>query len=224
MALLALAMLLLATAAVAEFDVSAEGSISVLIHTAEGENVANAHIVLYRVGDPVIVDSNLTFEPAEAFADSGVSLADPGAAGLAAALWSYAKENGVAPYAEGNTAADGTLTLKSVDVGLYVVAQEGFSGSETMYFTEIEPFAVMMPMTNDAGTGWTYQIEAKPKVNALPKPTATPAPTDPPTDEKLPQTGMLQWPVPVLAVCGVLLFSLGWVLCFMKKKKSDRDA
>lgn len=28
----------------------------------------------------------------------------------------------------------------------------------------------------------------------------------------LPQTGQLNWPVPVLAVSGVLLFAAGWVL------------
>ena len=72
-------------------------------------------------------------------------------------------------------------------------------------------------MTNAEGTGWVYEIEAGPKVNALPKPTATPAPTTPP-DPSLPQTGMLRWPIPVLGICGLVLFSLGWAMCFMKKK------
>ncbi len=38
--------------------------------------------------------------------------------------------------------------------------------------------------------------------------------------KKLIQTGQLNWPVPVLAVGGVLLFAFGWALVFMKKQKN----
>ncbi|MCD8017514.1 MAG: hypothetical protein LUE97_06945 [Oscillospiraceae bacterium] len=34
----------------------------------------------------------------------------------------------------------------------------------------------------------------------------------------IPQTGQLNWPVPLLAVCGLLLFALGWVLKCGKKE------
>ncbi len=37
----------------------------------------------------------------------------------------------------------------------------------------------------------------------------------------LPQTGQLFWPVPVLAVCGLLLFALGWVLQRPGRKEED---
>ena len=45
-----------------------------------------------------------------------------------------------------------------------------------------------------------------------------PVPTTPPT--KLPQTGQLNWPVPVLVVLGLALFSLGWGLRFGRRKDS----
>ncbi|MDO4269275.1 MAG: hypothetical protein Q4C73_12450, partial [Eubacteriales bacterium] len=32
----------------------------------------------------------------------------------------------------------------------------------------------------------------------------------PGAEERLPQTGMLWWPVPILAVSGLLLFAFGW--------------
>jgi hypothetical protein len=46
-------------------------------------------------------------------------------------------------------------------------------------------------------------------------PTPTPTPTTPTTGTpgtpgKLPQTGVLWWPVPALAVCGLVLFGIGW--------------
>lgn len=34
-------------------------------------------------------------------------------------------------------------------------------------------------------------------------------------------TGQLNWPVPVLAGCGVLLFSFGWFLTFARRKRTD---
>lgn len=219
-ALLALALMLM-VAATAEFSMDRTGNLSVRIHTAEGEDVAGAHVALYRVGDPKIVDGNLTFRLADGFAGSGVSLEALDADGLAGTLWRWARNHGVKPCDQADTSVDGTTAFDGLETGLYVVAQEGFAGGKTMYFTEIEPFLVMMPMTNDAGDGWTYAIAAQPKVNPLPKP--TPAPTDPPRDETLPQTGMVRWPILVLGVGGVLLFSLGWALCFVRRKKGPED-
>lgn len=36
--------------------------------------------------------------------------------------------------------------------------------------------------------------------------------------QKLPQTGQLTWPIPLLTVIGMVLFSLGWWLCFGNRK------
>ena len=215
-ALIALALMLCCSAMAASFDIDRTGSITVLIHTAKDERVENAVIELYRVGDPVIVDSNLTFELTEAFAASGVSLNDLNAAGLADALSAAAET--AEPVATATTKGSGTVTFDDLGVGLYLVKQDGFT--KKMYFSEIAPFIVSLPMTNDEGTGWVYDIDASPKVNALPKPTAAPAPTATPAPT-LPQTGMLRWPIPVMGVCGLALFILGWSLCFMKKNKKD---
>lgn len=46
----------------------------------------------------------------------------------------------------------------------------------------------------------------------------TPSEPDVPGEPKLPQTGQLNWPVPVMVILGVLLFSIGWVMRFGKKK------
>lgn len=215
-ALLALALMLAALPAFAELDLNRMGSIGVLIHTAEGDNVQKAKIVLYRVGDPAIRNYNLVFDPAAGFEDC--DLED------AAALWEHAVQTGASAYAEAVTGSDGRVLFENLPVGLYVVGQNGFDSSKKVYFTEIEPFCVSLPMVNDAGNDWTYAIDAMPKVEPLPKPTKTPAPTGSPEDETLPQTGMLRWPVPVMAVSGVVLFSIGWALFFMKRRKNGRDA
>ena len=43
---------------------------------------------------------------------------------------------------------------------------------------------------------------------------------DNPVMSSLPQTGQLNWPVPVLACSGVLLFAAGWVLNRQGKKEN----
>jgi len=53
---------------------------------------------------------------------------------------------------------------------------------------------------------------------AAPTPVPTPTPTPAPV---LPQTGQLNWPIPLLAVAGLGVFITGWILRFGKKKEND---
>lgn len=47
---------------------------------------------------------------------------------------------------------------------------------------------------------------------------------DPPIRiQKLPQTGQLNWPVPVLVILGLGLFAVGWILRFGKKKENYEE-
>ncbi len=41
-----------------------------------------------------------------------------------------------------------------------------------------------------------------------------------PTSSKLAQTGQLNWPIPLLAGFGLVLFALGWSLVFLKRKEN----
>ncbi len=52
-------------------------------------------------------------------------------------------------------------------------------------------------------------------------PGTTPNPFDDAFPEHLIQTGPQNWPIPVLAVVGLILFALGWALAFGKEKKDD---
>ena len=49
--------------------------------------------------------------------------------------------------------------------------------------------------------------------------TDTEVPSDP-TVPELPVTGQLSWPVPVLALCGMLVFVVGWRLYSADRKDS----
>ena len=53
------------------------------------------------------------------------------------------------------------------------------------------------------------------------EPSSTPTSPTKPTQPGLPQTGQTNWPVPVLAVAGLLLIVLGWFLCASERKEMD---
>lgn len=219
---LVMAVTAVACPALADFDLNRGGSVTVRIHTAAEKNVKNANIRLYRVGEATTEDYNLKFVPTGAFADCGVDLSNLSDGDMAAALAQYAKDNGITPDMTGKTDKNGVVSFAVEQSGMYLVVQKGFSNKSSAKYSEIQPFVVTIPMINENGTDWVYDIEAQPKVNPLPTPKPTKKPTDLP-EGNLPQTGMLRWPVPVLGVGGLVLFSVGWAL-FFGKKKADKDA
>lgn len=102
--------------------------------------------------------------------------------------------------------ADGTVRFDALEQGLYLVVQSGeFSNGETF-----APFLVSLP---DADGNLT--VDATPKMSLKPTPSPNPTPTPTP-GKKLPQTGQLWWPVPVLAFVGLVSFAIGWL-----RKKHD---
>ena len=68
----------------------------------------------------------------------------------------------------------------------------------------------MVPMTDADGSTLIYDIEANPKTTPAIIPTPIPTPTPTPNDPKLPQTGQLNWPVPVLAASGLAMIIIGF--------------
>lgn len=75
--------------------------------------------------------------------------------------------------------------------------------------TPSAPAAPLTPTATPAPAGDTD--------TTTPAPTATPLPTT----ARLPQTGQLWWPVPLLACAGVLLVSFGWAMNRKGNKKHD---
>lgn len=63
---------------------------------------------------------------------------------------------------------------------------------------------------------YIYEVNAEGKFQLQQKP----EPTEPtkPADSTLPQTGQLNWPIPVLVVLGLAMFSVGWALRCRKKE------
>lgn len=218
---LLLAALLLAQLAQAEaLDLNAKGTIALEMKSVDGLTVRGGTFWLYRVGDPVIRENSLSFVPTAAFEGSGASLDDLTDSALPGKLYDYIlKHPSVNAEDVKEADASGKAKFENVECGLYLVVQKQTANG----YERMSPFVVSVPMTNSSGTGWSYDVTARPKVEPVPTyvPETTPEPTprpSSPSGENLPQTGMLMWPVPVLAGAGIALFAVGWVLCFGRKR------
>lgn len=104
---------------------------------------------------------------------------------------------------------EGTATFSNLDPGLYLISQKTAS---TGYYP-LNSFLVSIPYWD--GTQYQYDVDATVKTELgekAPKPTEKPDSTS--SSGKLPQTGQLIWPIPILTLAGMFLFTLGWWLCF----------
>lgn len=194
-------------------DETKTGSISAAM-TYENEAVGGGSLTLYKVGDVAQDDGNYSFTLSEDFAASGVSLEDIEAAGLADTLAAYAQEAGLSGVTI-DIASDGTWSASGLELGLYLLVQydpaEGFEA--------IAPFLVSVPLYEDGV--YVYDVSAQPKLGTLTEEeTTTPATPTTTTDTTLPQTGQLNWPIPVLTVLGLALILGGWGLYAGKQRKS----
>lgn len=191
-------------------DLETPGSITFLL-TWDGEDLEGGSLSLYRVGDIREEDGNYFFTWIPELADLELSLEDPNDPALARALVDRIGE--LEPVTV--TIEAGKAGFADVAPGLYLVYQH----QATSGFEPMSPFLISMPRYEDGH----YVTE----ITARPKATLETVPTEPeetePTEPDMPQTGLTNWPVPVLAAGGLSLFALGWMLCFPRKKDPSEE-
>lgn len=184
-------------------DMSRTGTISFTMLYGETA-VPGGSLTLYRVGEICEDDGNYSFALTDGFTDSGVSLDDLSSAALASELASYVSENRPASVATVTIGSDGKASASGLTLGLYLVVQDIAADG----YEPVSPFLVSVPMNEDGS--YIYDVDATPKVSTLTETEPTKPAT--PTDPTLPQTGQLNWPVPVMAALGLCLLLLGFAL------------
>ena len=160
----------------------------------------------------------------------------------------WAGEKEIAPLAQQNTDSSGSVSFTSLAQGLYLVGgvthQQGghryqsapclislpsWDGSTGVWELNVTAFPKFERSGTSGGDPTPPPTEPDTPIPPDPgdqpvdpvKPPDTPPtpPTPPVGPEKLPQTGQLKWPVPVLAALGMLLLLAGSILM-----RRERDA
>ena len=195
--------------------------------------VSGVEVTLYQVGTGTIVNNNLVFalvdalEGEEPLELNGLKAAevedaieelmdrlDDLSREARAALAVGAKDSG----------KDGKIVFDDLEIGVYLAVKTE-RGSDYLF----DPTLVFLPYGTEEG--WDDEMAANPKISYDydddPEPPPTDIPDNPPPgggkdpepteeipDEEvplavLPQTGLLQWPIPVMAAAGLLLVAVG---------------
>lgn len=217
--MLVVAMLVLPAYALS-VDMDRKGSIAATM-TYEDEPVPGGTLTLYRVASIHPTDAAL-LHYVQDFENCGVSLNDLGSA-TAEALATYVKDNrfqGLTQKIDDN----GFVKFENLEVGLYLLLQK----ESAKGFHEISPVLICVP-NNEDGV-YVYDVICAPKQEVQKESPEKPStePTTPPTTEKpteppgkLPQTGLTNWPVPILAVCGGFLVIAGVMMVVKGRKSND---
>lgn len=212
LALMLLGSLVISVSAVSLPDLTQNGTITFNVRY-DGKPVSGGSLTIYRVGDIVEDDGDYVFRLTSVIDDKQSIVEDPQDLALAKKVAEIAQAAKVP--ATTVEIDDGKAYFPDVATGLYVVVQlEVNEGFEAM-----SPFLISVPQFKDGQ--YTLNVVANPKtpVETIPE---TTKPTEP-KDDKIPQTGQLNWPVPMLVAGGLLLFALGWYLRFGTKKETYED-
>ncbi len=204
-------------------DLERRGSVSVTMRYGE-ESVPGGSMAIYRVADATSDNGNYNFNPCGDFALLDEDLTDVDSDELAFSVAAYIAQNNIVGLTM-PIDSNGTVSFYDLEPGLYMliqtVASEGYNCAT--------PFLVSLPMYDGE---YIYDIDASAKVEFSKfsndphedtKPDSGRNTTSPDTDNKLPQTGQLNWPIPILAVCGVALILVGLILCFGHRKADHEN-
>ena len=208
----------LCTGVCASQNVDADKSCSItFLMDFETKPLDGGSLTLYRVGQ--INETGNKFVLVDSLSHSDVSLDNLESPELAQTLNALAVENKLTPYT--TSVVSGKAVFSDLKTGVYVVSQP--DGDEIPGYAAINPFLISLPQwQNDT---YVYDITASPKVPLVPsgteptQPTQPQKPTEPNSPPDLPQTGQLNWPVPLMAVVGLALFLIGFALFSSSKRR-----
>ena len=198
-----------------------KGSLSVVMQNRKtNTKIPGGEVVLYQVAEITSKETEIQYAFTNGFENCGLKLDNLEDELLAEKLKA---EIGASTVGVAQTiGADGTAGFSGLEEGIYLVVQTKAANGYEMF----SPFLVSLPMRENGQ--WKYQMEAMPKIEVsvsgkpetpVKQPVSTPKPVSSGNNLRLPYTGQLIWPVPVMAIAGMLLFAVGWSL--RKDKKTE---
>ena len=222
LALLFLLALPVSAAAQSVPDESRNGHCSITVSmTYKGKAVRGGTLALYKVGDVAEDDGNYSFVPVKEIQADIPEFGDIESPELAGKLAKQEKKLTPVTADPVTVDKDGKATFSDLTFGLYLVVQKTAASG----YGKTKPFLVSVPYLYAdeyqylSADEYQYDVTSQPKTDLERevKPTAPPSPGGG-GGGKLPQTGQLWWPVPVLACAG-----LGCIAVGLFRRREARD-
>lgn len=185
---------------------SLTGELTVALKSQENEALVNAKVQIYQIAK--ISDTGVIFkyELLEELIPSGVSSSQLQNIQSAKILAEYIRKQNLSLIWK-ETDESGTVTFEGLDLGIYLVLQGDQSGENNT--NEIfNPYLVSIPVMNTDAHEWEYQVITYPKIQLEQSSSDYNSEA---SDSKLPQTGVIKWPIPILSVAGMGLYTIGWI-------------
>ena len=206
-------------------DTSRKGTITVEMRY-DGKDVTGGSLAAYRVGQIEENNGDYRFAKTAEMEALPDSYDDIGSPALAKNVAAFISAQEISAYKTADNTG-GKAVFDEMETGLYLIEQTRASDG----YEPINPFLISVPM-NDGGR-YQYDVTAEGKFSlrqlATPAPTPSESPTPPrpippwrPFRPRLPQTGQLNWPIPVLTLLGLGVFIAGWMLRFGKKNGHEK--
>ena len=158
-----------ALAAGADWTSPAPHVIDVTLSHPEKGNISGVQVQLHKVADVTVGSEepyhSLTYTLNDAFRDSKVELSGEinQNAAAASALYAFALKNKIEKTCLGTTDADGKVSFRDIDEGLYLISQIRKPQGEFEEYV-FEPYLISIPWPNeDLGGGIGYGVSSKPK-------------------------------------------------------------
>lgn len=189
-----------------------------------------AEVCIYQIAKMEYQASDLKFVYTEDWKGMTADLGKETPEDVILSMSRYAEEKDLTGQT-GRSDANGNVRFTDLPQGVYLVAQK----NQVEHFTSFAPFLVYLPSLEEEK--WSYDVTATPKIvyqvqsgSRDREKTPAPSPTTPPKEEstkrdtpnKLPQTGQLNWPIPILFVLGAFLVSAG-VIVRLSGRKEDEE-
>ena len=204
LALLFLLALPLSAAAHPVPDESRNGHCSITVSmTYKEKAVRGGKLALYKVGDVAEDDGNYSFVPVEEIQADIPEFGDIESPDLAGKLCKL--ESKLTPVTDlpKKVGEDGKATFSDLTFGLYLVVQKTAASG----YGKTKPFLVSLPYLYEGE--YQYDVASQPKTDLEREVKPTAPPSSGGGGGKLPQTGQLWWPVPVLACAGLGCIAVG---------------
>ena len=133
------------------------------------ENPESGSFSLFHVADIVSKSHNISYEYVPDFKNFGTELINLSSKNLGKELATYTVRAEIQPTAIEPVDSNGRVVFSDIEPGVYLITQKE---SITGYYP-VDPFVVSLPITNDIGDKWIYDVEATPKLELLPIETKT---------------------------------------------------